>query len=216
MRITIENLLKIIFPFPPESFIIDFAMRSKDILSTIAFISAFVLSAAFASLFIDNSQTNNFEHLPNSQCPHGKLSANDRTCTDILALLVQDIRNGEQRRDRYDYSLGDENGNVSATRAETVADYANASGSMEDEHLPSDFRAAWREHMKAWHVYSEFLNDVSQTKSADEKFERLEDQYIYNINKTWEKSFENRSRLRGKQSVYLLILIVFLSFGVIL
>ncbi len=177
-------------------------MRSKDILSTIAFISAFVLSAAFASLFIDNSQTTNFEAYQIRNVRTSNCQQNDRTCTDILALLIQDIRNGEQRRDRYDYSLGDENGNVSATRAETVAVYADTSGSMEDEHLPSDFRTAWREHMTAWHVYSEFLNDVSQTKIADEKFERLEDQYIYKINKTWAKVLKI-GRAYGANSPYI-------------
>lgn len=166
------------------SFIIDFAMRSKDIISTIAFISAFVVSAAFASLFIDESQPPSFSSYAISNVRSSACSYEDKTCTDITALLIQDIRNGDQRRSRYDYSLGDA-GNISARRAETVADYSAASSSMEDSHLPSDFRSAWHEHMKAWRVYSEFLNEVSQNKMDDDEFDRLETRYIRDINKTW-------------------------------
>ena len=108
----------------------------------------------------------------------------DKTCTDILALIVQDIRNGEQRRSRFDYSLGDD-ANVSVRRAESVEDYAHASGSMEDSHLPADFRTAWREHMKAWRDYSEFLTEVSRKKISDSEFEQKEDRMIYDINRTW-------------------------------
>ena len=158
-------------------------MRSKNIISTIAFITAFVFSAAFASLFINESQTN-FPTYENRNVDTSDCRYNDKTCTDISALLIQDIRNGDQRRSRYDYSLGD-NGNISARRAETVADYSNASSSMEDSHLPSDFRSAWREHMKAWRDYSEFLTDVSRNKIENDEFERLEIQYIYDINTTW-------------------------------
>ncbi len=158
-------------------------MRSKNIISTIAFITAFVFSAAFASLFINESQTN-FLTSENRNVSTSNCHSNDKTCTDISALLIQDIRNGDQRRSRYDYSLGD-SGNISVRRAETVADYSDASSSMEDAHLPSDFQTAWREHMKAWRDYSEFLTDVSRNKIEDDEFERLEVQYIYDINTTW-------------------------------
>lgn len=159
-------------------------MRSKDIISTIAFISAFAFSAAFASLFIDESPTYNFENYAARNTRSTECSFNDQTCKDVLAFLISDIRNGAQRRDNYDYSLGT-NGNVSAKRAETVVDYVAASGSMDDSYLPSDFRSAWREHMNAWHDYSEFLKDVSRNKIEDDEFDRLESQYIYDINKTW-------------------------------
>ncbi|MGI9055554.1 MAG: hypothetical protein ACR2F2_07100 [Pyrinomonadaceae bacterium] len=158
-------------------------MRSKDIISTIAFISAFAISAAFASFFIDESQTN-FGTFEKRNDRSSNCRSADKTCADISALLIQDIRNGDQRRNRYDYSLGDE-GNISVRRAETVADYSDASMSMEDAHLPSDFRTAWRAHMKAWRDYSEFLNDSSRKKIEDEEFDRLEIRYIYDINKTW-------------------------------
>lgn len=159
-------------------------MRSKDIVSIIAFISAFAVSAAFASLFIDKSQYTNYNiyAVKNySACQNG-----DQTCKDILSLLVRDVRNGQTRQDDYDYSLS-EKGNVSPKYAESVADYADNSGSMNDENLPSDFQSAWREHMQAWRDYSNFLNEVSENKIADESFRRLEDKYTRNINKTWAK-----------------------------
>lgn len=159
-------------------------MRSKNIISTIAFITAFAFSAAFASLFIDKSLTTNFNTFENRDVRSSNCRTDDKTCTDILALLVQDIRNGEQRRNRFDYSLNDE-ANVSVRRAASVEDYANASGNMEDAHLPADFRAAWHEHMKAWSDYSDFLNEVSRKKIDDGEFEQKEDLYIYDINQTW-------------------------------
>ena len=156
-------------------------MRSKNIISTIAFISAFAFSAAFASLFIDESQSKQFEiyEIRTSGC-----SNNDTTCTEILELLHQDIRNGERRNSRWDYSLS-EDANVSVKRARSVEKYADASGSMRDAHLPEDFRDAWREHMSAWRDYADFLQEVSKDKIEDDKFERLEDRYIYDINRTW-------------------------------
>lgn len=157
-------------------------MKSKDIISIIAFTSAFVLSAAFASLFIDESLSTNYQFYENRN--YSNCSSNDQTCKDILSLLKRDIRNGAERRDNYDYSLGT-NGNVSERRAESVADYADASGMMEAAHLPADFQTAWREHMQAWRDYSDFLTEVSQNKIQDAKFERLEDRYIREINKTW-------------------------------
>ncbi len=159
-------------------------MRSKDIISIIAFISAFAFSAAFASLFIDKSQTKSFEIYEPRDLRTSNCRADDKTCLDILALIVQDIRNGEQRRSRFDYSVSDD-ANVSVRRAQSVADYSYASRSMEDSHLPADFRTAWREHMRAWRDYSEFLNEVSQNKIDESEFEQKEDLYIYDINRTW-------------------------------
>ena len=159
-------------------------MKSKDIVSIIAFISAFAFSAAFASLFIDESLSTNhktYEVRSYSSCHYS-----DQTCRDIQSLLVRDISNGTERSSNYDYSSS-ENGNVSERRAESVADYADASGSMNDANLPSDFQSAWRAHMQAWRDYSNFLNEVSRSKIDDEKFDRLESRYVRDVNKTWTK-----------------------------
>ncbi len=177
-------------------------MRSKNIISTVAFVSAFVFSAAFASLFINESQPASFESYAISNVRTASCSADDKTCTDITALLIQDIRNGDRRNSRYDYSFDDEDANVSVRRAESVVLYSAASRDMEDSHLPSDFRAAWRDHMKAWRVYSEFLTKVSQTKIEDDKFENLESEYVYDINKTWAKVLKI-GRGYGAESQYI-------------
>lgn len=159
-------------------------MRSKDIISTIAFITAFAFSAAFASLFIDKSQTTSFETYEIRNVSTSNCRASDKTCLDILALLVQDIRNGDRRVANYDYSVSGK-GNVSIRRAESVEEYADASSRMEDAHLPSDFRSVWREHMQAWRDYSDFLNEVSRKKISESEFEQQEDRLIYDINRTW-------------------------------
>lgn len=176
-------------------------MRSKDIVSIIAFITAFAFSAAFASLFIDESRTASLSTYELRDYSSSTCRTSDKTCTDILALIVQDIRNGDQRRTRFDYSPNDE-ANVSVRRALSVADYADASGSMKDGHLPADFRTAWREHMKAWSDYSEFLNEVSQRKIDEGEFEQKEERYIYDINRTWAKVLKI-GRSYGANSPYI-------------
>jgi len=158
-------------------------MRSKDIISTIAFISAFAVSAAFASLFIDKSQYTNYKVFTVRTNPN--CQSKDQTCREMLSLLVRDNISGGERQERYDYSLG-EKGNVSPKRAETVAEYVEEASSMKDANLPPEFRTEWREHMQAWRTYSEFLTEVSQNKIENAEFRRLENRYIDEINDSYD------------------------------
>lgn len=158
-------------------------MRSKDIISIIAFTSAFAVSAAFASLFIDKSQYTNYNIYAVRTSPN--CQSKNPTCTEMLSLLVRDNINGVERSNRYDYSLGGEQGNVSPKYAETTAQYVEESSNMNDADLPSEFRAEWREHMQAWRDYSEFLNEVSQNKIENEEFKKRDARYGYEIDKTY-------------------------------
>jgi hypothetical protein len=158
-------------------------MKSKDILSIIAFISAFAVSAAFASLFTDKSQYNNY----NIYAVRSNPNCQDKnpTCTEMLSLLVRDNIIGAERQRSYDYSLS-ETGNVSPKRAESVAEYADEASNMNVANLPSEFRTEWREHMQAWRDYSNFLNEVSQNKIEDAEFSRLENRYLREINDSYD------------------------------
>src|SRR5687768_2893439 len=123
-------------------------MRSKHILSIFAFITAFVLSSAFAWLFIDKSQTSNsfaaFE-VRNVRCQQ-----DSDTKRAIENLLQQDISNGRERLWRSNDSDHPSAKSPFEIYAEAVEHYADDSGSMRYSHLPRDFQIRWNEHMRAW------------------------------------------------------------------
>ena len=129
-------------------------MRSKNILSIIAFITAFAFSSAFALLFIDKSQTKNSLaalKVRNVECRQETVTKNA-----IENLLRQDVRIGQKRFWRIKNSR-----NLSAESnyeryAEAVEEYADDSGKINYSHLPRDFQLKWNEHMRAWRDYSNF------------------------------------------------------------
>lgn len=158
-------------------------MRSKDTISIIAFISAFAVSAAFASLFIDKSQSTNYNIYSVRKSPN--CQTKNQFCSEMSSLLVRDNILGADRVNNYDYSLSD-TGNVSLKRAETVAEYADEASEMNDANLPSEFRNEWREHRQAWRDYSNFLNEVSRNKIEKVEFTRLENRHLREINSSYE------------------------------
>lgn len=147
-------------------------MRSKNILSIVAFVAAFGLSAAFASLFI---------------------SQNTATAEAITAFILQDYANGDTRDEKiYDLRVNnpsDVNSVAFADYAEAMEGYVDDSSSMDANDLPRDFQAAWREHMKAWRDYSNFLNqsaDISgRTACSLRKFKTKDNLLNREISRTW-------------------------------
>jgi hypothetical protein len=138
-------------------------MRSKNILSIIAFITAFAFSSAFAFLFIDESQTKN----------------------DIENLLRQDISNGRERFRRINDSGRFPEKSNYQRYAESVEHYADDSGSISYSHLPPDFQLRWNEHMRAWRDYSNYLNKTKNSSLEDEDFYQDKNEYLVDINSTW-------------------------------
>lgn len=135
-------------------------MRSRNILSIVAFVAAFGLSAAFASLFISPNPT---VYNSVSYCKHRQNAA----AADAIAnLILEDYANGHAR-DGMTYDIGESyppsvDSVAFADYAEFVGDYVDKSSSIETDNLPSDFQAAWREHLKAWRDYSDFLNQSAE------------------------------------------------------
>ncbi len=163
-------------------------MRSKKLLSITAFFAAFVFSAAFAGLFIDDSTTSTayFNH-NHTHCFH--LQYDTVTADAIDGFLRQDINNGERRfrqLDVVDETLTPPFGTSSMDEyAETVGKYVDESSSMDDGNLPRDVRGAWRKHMRAWNDYAEFLK-VSDDLNYSRKKLRIKDlQYGIEIKRTW-------------------------------
>jgi hypothetical protein len=165
-------------------------MRSKTILSIAAFIVAFVLSTAFASLFIVKSEYLPLEYnTKKTSCFKNRVNSN-YAAGKIETIIKQDISNGRQRREVTSLYQTDEeqlsNNNFSfADYAENVEQYVDASSSMDDGELPREFQSAWRKHMKAWRDYSDFLQKTNKNGSNIEHFDRAETRYSAEINFTW-------------------------------
>lgn len=159
-------------------------MRSKQILSIIAFITTFVLSSAFAFLFIDRSvptvSFSNFE-TRNTGCRQDA-----ETKLAVESFLRQDISNGRERLWRINGSDDSSAKSYLEKYADSVEQYADESGSMNFRHLPYDFQIRWKAHMRAWRDYSDFLNNAKDSvDSEDESFYRDQNEYLIDINSTW-------------------------------
>ena len=159
-------------------------MRSKNILSIVAFVAAFGLSAAFASLFISQNTYSS---------GYFKAEQNTATAEAITAFIRQDYVNGYTRDQKIydldDSSPSDVNSVAFADYAEAMEGYVDASGSMNADDLPLDFAMAWSEHIKAWRDYSNFLNesaDISgRTACSLRKFKSNDRMLNSEINRTW-------------------------------
>jgi len=172
-------------------------MRSKNILSVVAFTTAFALSAAFASLFITKTQTESI-YVPvngNKSTSCFKFKNKSPIANKISALIREDNRNGRESNRAF-YSDGADIFSPSADSAlsgyaEAVEQYVDSSSSMKADDLPGDFQTEWREHMKAWRGYSEFLNrtkNVSSRKSlTPEELNEVDNFHSREIDRTYEK-----------------------------
>ncbi len=171
-------------------------MRSKTILSTVAFIAAFAASAAFASLFVTKTQTVSDYVLvggyKSTSC--FKYKNNSAAADKITALIRQDHINGrESSRGSYSAS-GDERPPFSSSLfpgyARSVERYADDSSGMKTGDLPGDFQNEWRAHMKAWREYSEFLNRIKDSSNrkgwSDAELEEVDDFHSREIERTWQ------------------------------
>jgi hypothetical protein len=165
-------------------------MRSKTILSTAAFIVAFAASAAFASLFIIKTETAP-DYVPVSSYKSTscfKYRNNSTVANKISALIRADKSNGDERRGE-DVSPPFTSSAFS-DYAEAVEQYVDASSNMKTGDLPSDFQIEWREHMKAWRDYSDFLNRMKVTSNraswSGAELEEIDNFHSREINRTWQ------------------------------
>lgn len=98
----------------------------------------------------------------------------ERRSNEIENFLLRDIQNGTVRMDDSDTD----------DYAEAVMNYWETSSSMNDSAFPSDFQAAWHNHMQAWHNYGEYLAKVK--KSSARRETRESNRLNNEINRTWE------------------------------
>jgi hypothetical protein len=159
-------------------------MRSKTVLSIIAFVAAFGISVLLAPRPAVSSVS--------------ALSYQTRKCTEtshkMTRLLEQDIANGyaRDRKMRDARSQGASYGSpiYNLNYAAAMASYSNASKSIDAAGLPSDFRAAWNDHMDAWEAYAEFLKENIDSNGKiprERSFYRNAALYDREISRTWYK-----------------------------
>ena len=175
-------------------------MRSKPILSVAAFVIAFAFSAAFASLFITKNRVTPDLVPVVSEYNSGYKSTgcfkykNKSAAADkITALIRADKENGRaSERSALEMSEGfisPFTNPAFPAYAEAVEQYVDDSSSMRTGRLPGDFQAAWREHMKAWRDYSEFLNRMKKSSVrsswSSEEFQDIDAFHNREINRTW-------------------------------
>lgn len=152
-------------------------MRSKEVLSIIAFFLAFGISVA-----VTPRQSNT------SVAPYVKRSCTaTATARKITNLLTEDIENGRARERRIkDFAAGDEDYSPLGRKAYfanysgATDDYANESAGIDDRDLPGDFQSAWRAHMRAWRNQADFLNQGSEEFSRKEYYRNSRE-----ISETW-------------------------------
>lgn len=127
-------------------------MRSKAVLSIIAFLAAFGISVAVTP-----------RAAKSTVAPYVKRGcAQTETARKITNLLSQDIENGRVRDETIDSFARNDISRRAYLVNFTIAidQYADASAGIDDSDLPRDFKTAWREHMKAWEKHSGFLEEV--------------------------------------------------------
>lgn len=163
-------------------------MRIKHIAALITFFATFAFSAFIALLFaapkayqvppvVTNYELKTYNH---KRCG---------TSHKIKDFLEQDKRNGDGR---LSSDFSDDDGTYSRSSisifADSVSNYAKESGSMDDSGFPRDFQLAWREHMKAWSDYAEFLQKAKNKRMTFADFESLTDEYSNEISVTWQET----------------------------
>ncbi len=155
-------------------------MRSKHIAALITFFATFAFSAFIALLFAAPK----IYQIPPVKTYDSRCSK--RLGVKIRGFLDQDKRNGFERR--Y-YEFSDEGVVVSrssvAEEADSITAYYSKSGSMNASDFPSDFQAAWDDHMRAWSEYSDFMQRAKNRRLTSENIYQNRDEYIDDINSTW-------------------------------
>jgi hypothetical protein len=72
-----------------------------------------------------------------------------------------------------------------AAFADGVSQYVDESSSMNAGRFPKEFQIVWRQHMRAWDDYAEFLQSAGNKRIRVEEFEARSDVYNAEIATTW-------------------------------
>ena len=148
----------------------EFMNNTRSITAIVAFIATFIFSAGLVRIIFPAPAV---EYVFTNRPQY-----TNRNSSEIESFLLRDIRNGENRMNRI--SSLRENERYSAEFADAVMNYSISSSNMDASRFPQDFQNAWREHMKAWRNYAEFLKEADPTSSKCS-----EGRLNAEINRTW-------------------------------
>lgn len=111
------------------------------------------------------------------------------SCRDqynISAFLQRDVENGRER----DYKVNlhsEDSDSYFEVYTENINEYVDKSINLNDQDLPSDFQSAWREHLRVWRDYNDFINERKTTQISSCAFNRLDNIYNQEISETWDE-----------------------------
>ncbi len=146
--------------------------NTRFITAIVAFIATFIFSAGLVRIIFPASAV---QYVYTNRSQYRNSNSNE-----IESFLLRDIRNGENRMNRISSLRETDNERYSAEFADAVMNYSITSSNMDASRFPQDFQNAWREHMKAWRNYGEFLKEVDPTSSKC-----TEGRLNSEINRTW-------------------------------
>lgn len=150
----------------------------KSIIASIAFTVTFGFSVVLVGLIFGFPQTDRVYK------QHESCHINDQS--EIVSFLARDVRYGDLRdSDLRSFDSAADLPLVEYT--EFINKYVAKSQAMDDEFLPKDFQYAWRNHMKAWRDYADFLSSLSSgtVDASSQDFVSLEKEYNSEITRTW-------------------------------
>lgn len=133
--------------------------------AVVAFVVTFIFSAGLVRIFVPETVVRTVYR--------DRPTFVERNDNAIERFLRRDMSNGATRS----YYRGSDD------HPDAVMEYWKASSSMDDSGFPADFRAAWKEHMKAWKNYADYVAANPRGERSDPGKERLNDE----INRTWDE-----------------------------
>lgn len=152
----------------------------KSALSIVAFTVTFGFSVLLIGLLFGFPQSN-FDYTKST-----KTNCYDQTRYKIERLINQDIRNGERRDSmirRFERKSSEKM--TISEYSVFVKRYVDKSERLNDSGLPAEFQESWREHMKAWRDYSNFLNKQKYGSFSNVEFNDYDIEFNNEINRTW-------------------------------
>ncbi len=115
----------------------------------------------------------------------------------ISDFLAQDVGNGYERdadvRILFSADFTSKEVYTSSVYKQIINEYTEKSKDLDDSGLPSDFQAAWRDHVAAWSDHANFLSQrgkhckTSKYYINDEEFVRTFKEQDAEITRTWFK-----------------------------
>ena len=148
--------------------------NTKFITAVVAFVATFIFSAGLVRIIFP-APVVQYVYFDRPQY------TNPNNTNEIESFLLRDIRNGEDRMDRISTLRNSDSKRYSAEFADAVMQYSLTSSNMDATRFPQDFQIAWRNHMKAWRNYADFLKETNDSSTS----RCGESRYNSEINRTW-------------------------------